>query len=807
MTDRPVLPGGRLTARLRLAQAVLLWERIWPRCWAAVVVLGLFFVLALFDLLPALPGRWHGAVLLGFGAALMIAVRQTVEGFVAPNLAAARRHIERASGVPHRPLQALADRPGTPLEPAGVRLWETHRRRMQAAARHLRIGWPVAGFAARDPFGLRAVLAIALLLGAIDAGTDWPDRLRRAVTPALDEGAPAVAASLDIWVTPPEYTGLPPQFLHPGAVDTMHIPVGSRLLAQVHGGSGLPRLAIDHRRHDFSAVDSENFQLSLDLTRGSRLEVEQAGALLGSWPIAIIPDHPPTIAFAEPPAPTAQAALRIGYRAADDYGVEEVKAVITRPGGNPGEKIVLDLPLPGLHRKQASATSYNDLTPHPWAGLSVEVRLYAADALGQRGETAPVRVTLPERVFRNPVARAIVEERKELVKNPAARLAVADILGDLRGQTRLYGDDAAAFLGLRVAQESLRLSGAAASLAQVEQLLWDTALRIENGQAPLALQQLRQLEKKLQEALANRAPQHEVDRLMSELQRALDRYLEALEKNSARPSPDQSPDSARTVTSRDLQRMLDEARQLARAGAREQAQALLSQLEGMLENLRMQGRQGRSTQAQQTMRGMRDLMQRQQKLLDRSLRAEQQGAPDSTSMGEQPTSNSQMGDAAAEQEALRKALGDMMRRLGERTGNIPQNLSRAERSMAEASEALGAGQPGAAVEPQTDALDQLQQAAREIARQMLQQSGRGSGGRGDDPGPAAGDEPGEQMRRDPLGRPLPSNGAYDDGNVKIPDWNTFEESRKILEELRHRAGENYRPTLELDYINRLLQQF
>jgi hypothetical protein len=297
---------------------------------------------------------------------------------------------------------------------------------------------------------------------------------------------------------------------------------------------------------------------------------------------------------------------------------------------------------------------------------------------------------------------------------------------------------------------------------------------------------------------------------MSELQQALDRYLQALAKNSTRPSQDEPMDPAQIVTSRDLQRMLDAARQLARAGAREQAQALLSQLQGMLENLRMRGpgqRPGDSNEARQTMRGMRDLMQRQQQLLDRSLRAEQQGAPDGTGVGEQPTSNGQVGDAAAEQEALRRALGDMMRRLGERTGKIPEPLGRAERAMGEAGEALRAGQPGAAIEPQTDALDQLQQAAREMARQMQQQLGRGGGGRGDDPGTSAGEEPGEQMRRDPLGRPLPSNGAYDDGNVKIPDWNTLQESRKILDELRHRAGESFRPTLELDYINRLLQQF
>jgi uncharacterized protein (TIGR02302 family) len=807
MSDRAALRATPLAARLRLAQAVLVWERIWPECWPAVVVLASFLVLALFDLLPDLPGRWHGAILLGFGAALLIAARRAIARFVAPDLAAARRQIERTSGLSHRPLQALFDRPGTPLEPAAARLWDAHRRRMLAAVQKLRIGVPVAGLAARDPWGLRAVLAIVLVLGAIDAGTDWPDRLLRAVTPRLDDRTPAVAASLDIWVTPPEYTGLPPQFLRPVTAQPVRIPIGSMLLAQVHGGIGLPRLTIDRRSSDFTAVDSENFQFSEKLTRGSRLEVDQAGAALGSWPIVIIPDHPPTIAFAEPPAPTPQAALRIGYRAADDYGVEDVKAIITRPGGPPGEKIVLDLPLPGLHLKRASATSYNDLTPHPWAGLPVEVRLIASDALGQRGESAPLRLKLPERIFHNPVARAIIDQRKELIKNPGARLAAAEILDDLHGRTRLYGDDAAAFLDLRVAEESLRLSGAAPALAQVEELLWHTALRIENGQAPVALEELRRLQQKLQNALANRAPDPEIDRLMSELQRALDRYLQELAKNSPRPSPDEPIDPARTATSRDLQRMLDEARQLARAGAREQAQALLSQLQGMLENMRIKGpgqRPGRASEAQQMMRGMRDILQRQQQLLDRSLRAEQQGAQDSTSMGEQPSSNGQVGDAASEQEALRRELGKMMRRLGERAGKIPEPLGRAERAMGEAGEALRAGQPGAAVEPQTDALDQLQQAARQMARQMQQQLGRG---RGDDPGTSAADEPGEPLRRDPLGRPLPSNGAYDDGTVKIPDWNTLQESRKILDELRHRAGESFRPTLELDYINRLLQQF
>jgi hypothetical protein len=241
---------------------------------------------------------------------------------------------------------------------------------------------------------------------------------------------------------------------------------------------------------------------------------------------------------------------------------------------------------------------------------------------------------------------------------------------------------------------------------------------------------------------------------------------------------------------------------------------LLSQLQNMLENLRMAGPgqlpQG-SKEAQQMMSGMRDLMQRQRQLLDRSFRAEQQDEPDGMGPGQQPDGvqpdgNGQLGNAATEQDALRHALGEMMRRLGERTGEIPDPLGLAERAMRDAGAALHAGQPGAAVGPQTEALDQLQRAAREVARRMQRQLGGALGGRDDREG-SAGNESSDPVPRDPLGRPLPTNGAFDEGDVKIPDWNTLQQSRKILDELRRRAGESSRPTFELDYINRLLQQF
>jgi uncharacterized protein (TIGR02302 family) len=816
MTDRSSDPDAPFLTRLRLARAALLWERVWPACWPVLAVLASFLILGLFDLLPLLPGLLHAALLLGSGAAIVVALAVITRRIVLPDRIAARRRLEEASGLEHRPLQALADRPSTALDPQAAQLWQAHRRRMAAATRRLRIGLPAAGLAGIDPLGLRALLAMLLLIGAIDAGVDWRERLVRALTPPFPGGSPALAASLDIWITPPEYTGFAPQFLRPKTTETIHVPTGSALLAQVHSGNAVPRLAIDGEGHDFDAVDKQNFRTTATLTSGKQLAVIQAGATLGSWPIEITPDSPPKIAFAKPPAATPRAALRIDYQASDDYGVEGVKAVIRRDGGKPDEAIEIEAPLPGLHLKQAQATSYHDLTPHPWAGLPVEVRLIATDALGQTGESEPVRMKLPERVFNHPIARAIIEQRKELVIDPGSRAAVADTLSDLHERPNLYRDDTIVFLGLRLAEQRLRLNDDEKSIAEVEQLLWDTALRVEDGRMSLAERELRRLQQELQDALAKNAPDEEIDRLMRELQQALDRYLQALAENLAR-NPDQAEqpiDPSQIVTGSDLQRMIDRARELARDGARDQARELLSQLRNMLENLRMakpgQVPQRGSSQAQQMMRGMHDLMQRQQQLLDRSFRAQQQAQQGRMGQrgqpgGDQQDATSEMGDAAGQQEGLRRMLGEMMRRLGDGFGEIPDPLGRAERAMRDAAEALQRRQPGEAIGPQTEALDQLQQAAREFAQQMQRRLGRGNP---DDNDVGATDsEPRDQVERDPLGRPMSNNGTLDRGDVKIPDQNTLQKAREILDELRRRAGERFRPEIELDYIERLLKRF
>ncbi|HTV88247.1 MAG TPA: TIGR02302 family protein [Stellaceae bacterium] len=832
MSDNPAPPPQRLlAARLQFARAALWWERVWPAAWPALCVLATFAVLALFDLLPLLPGWAHAAVLAAFALAFVTAIAAGARAVASsnwPDRFAARRRIERASGLAHRPLAALADRPGAPLDEGAAQLWAAHRLRMAGAVRRLRVGWPAASLARRDPLGLRSLLTILLLLGAIDAGADWPDRVVHALVPQFDSGTAAVAASFDLWLTPPDYTGLPPLFLRAGQKEIVRVPTGSVLLAQVHGGDALPRLAIDGKARKFAAVDAENFRFTTKLTSGRELTLRQDGGVLGSWPIAIIPDLPPTVAFARKPTGTPRAVLRLDYRASDDYGVEGVKAVITREHDHSGARIVLDLPLPGLHLKQADATSYHDLSSHPWAGLPVAIRLVATDALGQTGESLPAHIVLPERVFHNPVAKAIIDERKELAKDPDSADAVAEILGDLNERPELYRNDAVVFLALRLAQDQLRQDHGAAAITAVERLLWNTALRIEDGSMSLAERELRQIEQKLQDALARNAPDSEINQLMQRLRQALDRYMQALATQLLQhPNAINEPfDPSRMLTSRDLERLLDRAQQLAQNGDRAQARDLLAQLQNLLENLRA-GQPGRmppgESRAEQMMHGLQQLMQNQQQLLDRSFQAQRQQAqpgpsgepnqmgeasgepPDGPAQAQQLGKGGDMTAEAGRQEGLRRQLGDMMRRLGDALGAIPEPFGRAERAMHDAAGALRRDMPGQAIGPQTEALDQLQQAARDFARQLRQRYGNGSpdGAEFGSTDRSARDREG----RDPLGRLPAGDGAYDEGDVKIPNDNTLAKSRHILDELRRRAGERDRPQIELDYINRLLQRF
>ncbi|HUN51607.1 MAG TPA: TIGR02302 family protein, partial [Candidatus Sulfotelmatobacter sp.] len=674
----PALALPRLARRLGLATGALLWERLWPALWPALAVAGLFLAVSLFDLWSLAPGPSHLAGLVLFALAFAAALAIGLRGFAWPSRGEARRRLERASGLMHRPLSQLEDRPaGERLDPATLALWQAHHGRLLAALGRLRVGLPRAGLAPRDPWALRGLLLLLIVSGLVVAGSDAERRVVTALTPGFVGGA-TVPTSIDAWISPPAYTGLPPIFLtrEDGPIDTsaapVKVPVGSTLAVRVHGGYGAPALALDGKSTPFETVDAQNHQISAVVKSGDRLTVSQNGSTLADWRIAILPDLPPEIAFAEPPSVSGRDAVKLHYKASDDYGLAKISVEIRRLGSE--ESVRMPLPLSALNPKSANDTGFLDLTAHPWAGLKVTLTLVAEDGIGQKGRSDAVEFTLPARDFQNPVARAIVELRRMLATHERPTAAISGALGAIAAAPETFRNDLVAFLALSAARARLDDDKTPAGIAGVEDLLWDTALRIEDGNLSLAERDLRQAQRALMDALARNAPDAEIQKLMDQMQQALDQFLKAMADNARQQNQDsmsELPPNAQMLTQEDLQRMMDRARELAQSGARDAARDMLAQLQNILENLR-QGRAGRGQGRQsgeQAMRRMNDLLHRQQQLLDRTFRQ---------SLGDRP--QGQRGEAgegqdaqgmANEQEQLRRELGQLMQGMGDQSGNIP----------------------------------------------------------------------------------------------------------------------------------------
>ncbi|MGH6990537.1 MAG: DUF4175 family protein, partial [Stellaceae bacterium] len=227
------------------------------------------------------------------------------------------------------------------------------------------------------------------------------------------------------------------------------------------------------------------------------------------------------------------------------------------------------------------------------------------------------------------------------------------------------------------------------------------------------------------------------------------------------------------------------------AGVRQAARDVLAQLQQMLENMRLGRMAAREGPAQRTMNQLQRMMQHQQRLLDKSFRDARNGATNER-------------QSAQSQESLEQMLGELMRRLGA-TGGTPQALQRASRAMGKAAGALHHGRPGAAINPQTEALDQLQQGARGLAQRLYDRNGQAMAqGQGLAPG-----------NRDPFGRmrsgQTGDGWVNDGGPVRFGsgrDSDTaLRRAKAILDELRHRAGDRSRPKIEREYIDRLLREF
>jgi len=872
-SDLSALPAWRAD----LSWTALLWERLWPTLWPAVGLIGAYLLLAVLGVPQALPVWAHSLLLAAFALGVAGAVWWSVRSLRLPDRHAALRRIEKMNGLDHRPLESIEDTLGTGHEDVAARsLWLLHQQRLRDAVARLRVGWPKPGLIRRDPYALRVGLGVALIAAVSVTGSESWERIRQAFMPEIGGMASPVPVKLDAWISPPEYTRQAPIFLTrehespaPAPVaaaaaatpgdkppegqaekPTIRVPEGSQLVLRLSGGRTVPALVMGGETTPLDAEDGGGYRLETELAESGHVAVMQGERELAAWDVTVVPDQAPTVAFTQPPGQTARKALRIDFVAKDDYGVEKVTAKIYGSGALAENSALaklapeeIELTIPGQRSREIKSTSFHDLTPHPWAGLPVNLQLIVRDEVGQLGVSKSVQIVLPQRIFQHPVARAIIDQRRQLALFPEQnRGRVAAMLDIIAWEHERYNDDYVVFMSLIAAARRLGpgYEDTPEHVAGVLTLLWDTALRIEDGTLSLSEQSLRDSQQALLDALSDKnATDKEIERLMREFEKALNEYMQSLAE-MMRNNPDmqkqlpQMDPNAKILTQQDLKNLMDRIRELARSGQRDAAKQMLSQLQQMLENLRMRRFAQPNQQQQQAMKmlnDLQDIIKQQQQLLDKTFReAQKRGQmrsgnpsrpfrPNMMPPGmQQPgmqQGQPQAGDGKMQpmpgesqaQEDLRRRLGELMRQLGEMSGNVPRPLGRAERSMRQSTDQLGQGHAGQAVPPQTEAIDQLQQGARAATQQLMQQLSRG-GLMQPGPGQPVGNAP--ENDRDPFGRDAENDGRgmnADNRGVQIPDRDKVQDARRIRDELRRRAGERARPAPELEYIDRLLQQF
>ncbi|MCQ4188016.1 TIGR02302 family protein [Methylocystis suflitae] len=803
----------RLEGMLRQSALAILAERIWRAGLALATIVLVFLALSWLGLWQAAPleARIGGVALFGF-AALYVVARESARGW--PHRAAALERLDRGADAALRPASSLEDRLASQNADAGVEaLWALHRQRLETALAQTPIEAPHPRVPQRDPYALRALALVAAVAAGFAAG----DEKRARIAAAFDWRASAsfgTTARVDAWLEPPAYTGRPPIVLAKESDAPVEAPVNSTLRIRppdsgvsVSGGLVAAQTAVEDAQK--GASKEQAFKLSsaarVSLSDGRRFN------------LAAIPDKPPSIALTENPRNNVRGSMTLAFRATDDYGVVGAEAVFSAPPSGrralyEPPRLALALPPGGGGQGEAKATI--DLADSPFGGAKLAMRLVAKDAADNEGASESIEVTLPQRRFVKPLARALAEQRRILALDPDSRSNVRAALEALSIAPEAFDTPAAVHLGLREARRGLEGPRSDDELRGVCEMLWAMALGLEEGDASQAERELRAAERELKDAIARGDSEQEIANRAEELRAALDKFLQQL---GSRLPPEGSPrqeseGGGDTITPDELQAMLDEMNRAMKSGDMAQAQRLLEELQDILENVQTaQGagqRRGRGREMARALNELDQLSREEQQLRDETFQG--MNAPsDMESRGarghRQKGQNEELSDERQRQQALRERLERQQDALREGGVEAAEELDEARRAMKEAEDALGkAGEGGAkAVDAQGRAVQALRKGADRLAQQMR--------GDGDQNAEEEGGSPGRRGRRgkgrDPLGR-APGDGNRPDAYGKYDPLGLppAQRAHRVQEELRRRLGQPERPQEELDYLQRLLRR-
>ncbi len=849
-----------LKRKLRLTLLGMALEALLRAFWPLLSVLMLAGAALFSGLVAWLPARLGAGLLALFGALALATLALGARRLRWPGPGAAVARID--ARLPGRPLAALADRQAIGTGDAASRaLWQAHRARMAARLGDARAIPPRPDLARRDPYALRLMAAVALIASLI-FGAGLPPEGPGVLLPGGRPAPAAFSSSWEGWITPPAHTGKPVLYLADQPDGALSLPHGSRISLRFYGRPGDISLAqsVSGASPPIPAISGEEQgdvpATSFAVERDGVLEITGPG---GSrrWQVVALADLPPMIAPAGELVRSLSGDFEQGFTASDDYGVASASAEIrldlarvSRRYGlaaepEPREPVLIDLPVARRgERVEFSETMAANLAEHPWAGLPVTLVLSASDDLGQQGRAAPLEITLPSRRFLDPLAMALIEQRRDLLWNRANAPRVARLLRALSNRPEGFFRRDVTYLMLRMIAR--RLEGETplneATRDRVAQDLWDIALSLDETSLDDARERLRQAQERLAEAMRQGASREELAELMDELREAMRDYTRQLAEQ-ARPPEDQAgidqpdrPDQApgMELTQQDLEAMMDAIEQAMREGRQAEAMAMLDQLRELMENMQAaELRPGEGGgEGGEAMQGLADSLTRQQGLADEAFRDLQEQANPSAQAGESDRNvgrnggrgqgrshdgqggegdgkgaegESAEGGLAGRQQALADRIERQRRNLpgaGTEEGDAAREaLRRAERAMRDATEDLAEGDLPGALDRQAEAMEALREGMRRLDRALAETEQNRSG----QPGAEGG--PGDRASTDPLGRGSNSRGGLTTEAPYLQGPDVYRRAEELMQELRRRAGESQRPEGERDYLRRLLDRF
>ena len=859
--DLPPEAAARLAWPLRLTFAGLVAERgvraFWP-LWTVLIAVLAALMLGLQDILP-LEVVWGVAVVSVLGA-LWAAVRG-VQAFRWPTREDALERLDRT--LPGRPIAAISDAQAIGAgDPASEAVWTAHVARMAEKARAAKAPQPDLKLADRDPYALRYVallgLTVALLFGSF---------LRVASVADMAPGSQVTASgpSWEGWVEPPLYTGMPSLYLNDISRDAFEVPEGSRVTIRFYGEIGALALneTVSARTEDIPpATDPVQ---AFDVLQSGTIEIAGPGGQ--SWALTAVEDENPSIEFDGPITQGEGGRMEAPFVASDDYGVTTGTMMATLDLGeverrygltiDPEARDAIELDIPVTisgDRAQFAEMIVEDFSEHPWANLPVTATLFAQDAAEHEGMSAPQFATLPGRRFFDPLAKAIVEQRRDLLWNRANAPRVAQVLRAVSFQPEGIFRSETVYLKLRFAVRRLetRVSLGRVTDEVVDEtaaVLWGLALEIEDGDLGDARERLERAQERLAEAIENGATDEEIAELMQELREAMQDYMNQLAQQQGEGQQQEMAEGQQMqeMTGDQLQEMMDRLQELMEQGRMAEAQELLDQLREMMENMQVaEGQQGGQQSAgEQAMEGLAETLREQQGLSDQAFRDLQEqynpnaqagqssgnegesgdgegrgaehdqpgrgGEGGQQGRGGEPGSQDQQqgageGDLADRQQALRNELSRQQQNLpgaGTPEGDAArESLGRAGEAMDDAESALREEDFAGALDSQSQAMEALREGMRELAEQMAEQQQQQGGQQGQQLGQ---NDP--NGSRDPLGREAGENGRIGTDEQLLQGEDVYRRARELLDEIRKRSGEQDRPTEELDYLKRLLDRF